>query len=161
MITAHMAGDYGRQVFAFPGKVDDTRCAGCLQLIREGAILVRNVEDILEDLPYLKTPEQMSLFGENLQGKVVNEEEGAQNRESVLSEPQDLMHDFDEDDEEIPLDPEEIRVLKVIQDASISDVDQLVNATNLDSTSVLHALQMLEIKGAVLRRYDGTFEIPR
>src|SRR5206468_2389059 len=39
-----------RQVFALPGAVDSDASAGTLKLIREGAVLVRNVDDILEGL---------------------------------------------------------------------------------------------------------------
>lgn len=50
LITARMAGEQGRQVYAVPGNPMDPRAAGGNHLIREGAILIRSAEDVLEDL---------------------------------------------------------------------------------------------------------------
>lgn len=50
LITARRAGDYGREVMAVPGSPLDPRAQGCNQLIREGATLIQNVDDILEAL---------------------------------------------------------------------------------------------------------------
>jgi DNA processing protein len=51
--TAQAAADFGRGVFAVPGSIDDPRCKGCHQLIRQGATLVERVEDIYADMPWL------------------------------------------------------------------------------------------------------------
>jgi DNA processing protein len=48
LITARRAGDYGREVMAVPGSPLDPRAQGCNQLIREGAILIQTVDDVLE-----------------------------------------------------------------------------------------------------------------
>lgn len=48
--TASWAGDLGIPVFAFPGDVDRPKVAGCLALIRDGATLVRDADDVLEDM---------------------------------------------------------------------------------------------------------------
>ncbi|PKP98533.1 MAG: DNA-protecting protein DprA [Alphaproteobacteria bacterium HGW-Alphaproteobacteria-13] len=50
LITARRAGDYGREVMAVPGSPLDPRAQGCNQLIREGATLVQNADDVLEAL---------------------------------------------------------------------------------------------------------------
>ena len=49
MNTAQHVGMYGRLLFAVPGNIDSEKSAGCHELIRDGAILVRNAKDILED----------------------------------------------------------------------------------------------------------------
>jgi DNA processing protein len=48
LITARIAAEAGREVMAVPGSPLDPRAQGCNLLIREGATLIQNVEDILE-----------------------------------------------------------------------------------------------------------------
>ena len=50
LITAREAAEQGRDVFALPGRVDSPMSQGTNSLIRDGAILVQNLEDILEHL---------------------------------------------------------------------------------------------------------------
>lgn len=47
LITARLAGEQGREVMAVPGHPLDARASGCNALIRDGATLVRNAEDVL------------------------------------------------------------------------------------------------------------------
>ena len=54
LITAREALDQGREVMAVPGHPVDGRAGGCNQLIRDGAMLVRNAEDVIEALPMLQ-----------------------------------------------------------------------------------------------------------
>lgn len=48
LITARLAGEYGREVMAIPGSPLDSRAHGCNQLIRDGAILVQSPADVVE-----------------------------------------------------------------------------------------------------------------
>ena len=50
LITARLAGEQGRDVFAVPGSPLDPRAAGCNHLIREGATLIASADQVLEDL---------------------------------------------------------------------------------------------------------------
>ena len=60
LITARDALDQGREVMAVPGHPMDARASGCNMLIRDGALLVRNAEDVLTAIA--ERPEhQMSL----------------------------------------------------------------------------------------------------
>ena len=51
LITARTALDQGREVMAVPGHPIDARASGCNMLIRDGATLIRNAEDVIDALP--------------------------------------------------------------------------------------------------------------
>jgi DNA processing protein len=50
LITARLAGDQGREVFAIPGSIHSPFARGCHRLLREGAKLVETAQDVLDEL---------------------------------------------------------------------------------------------------------------
>lgn len=56
LITANLAANQGRQVFAVPGSVNSEFSRGAHALLRDGARLVESVEDILEEVTFPETP---------------------------------------------------------------------------------------------------------
>jgi DNA processing protein len=78
MITARMAFDYNRDLFAFPGKTTDLKSEGCNRLIQEQkAQLIFGAKDIIELMGWDKKPTQL-----NIQKKIF--EELAPNENSII-----------------------------------------------------------------------------
>ncbi len=63
LITARYATEFGRDVMAVPGSPLDPRAQGCNQLIRDGAILIQNADDVLESIqPFTLRPVAQQTF---------------------------------------------------------------------------------------------------
>ena len=54
LITARLAGEQGREVFAVPGSPQDPRCRGANDLIRKGAKLTESAHDVITELSAMR-----------------------------------------------------------------------------------------------------------
>jgi DNA processing protein len=119
LITAHLALEQGREVFAVPGRVDSMKSEGAHRLLQEGAKLVHTVDDILEELP-------LSKFHQAGGGAI---------RDTAGPEPGDLGSD-------------EV-ALRTFLDVYPKNIDQVILGTGLSAQRCCEALLLLELKGYV------------
>ena len=142
LITARVAcDDHDRQVFALPGRVDNPLSAGPHRLIRDGAALVANLEDVLEALgPVPQGATEPMLFPAS--------EREAEHEGSPASAPPTSPA------LEQPGLSERQRVILMGMGADGISVDAIVERTDLPAHVVLQELTFLSLKGQV-RRVDG------
>lgn len=137
LITARMAAeDHNRAVMAIPGRVDNAMSAGPHKLIREGAALVVNLEDVLNALhPLPQEVGEPTLF-------VTESASEPANPATALVEPM-LAN----------LTDQQTTLVHAMNDHP-ADVDSLVERSGLATPVVLQQLTLLSLKG-IVRRVDG------
>lgn len=126
LITARMASEQGRDVYAVPGHPLDPRASGPNHLIREGATLVRSAEDIMESL--------MDFSGQTL-------------REHHFRQ---IPYDPPVDSYEEPPENSHDRVLEILSFTPIA-VDEILRSCHLSIGSLQTILLDLELAGRVKR----------
>jgi DNA processing protein len=119
LITAGMAVDNGRQLFAVPGRIDSPQSKGCHDLIKKGAKLCEGAEDILSEFEYLFPPT---------------------NRPPVDSQPGTLPA--------LSLSEGEQRVLEALT-VDETSVEEVIQRSGLPASAVSVALLGLEMKRLV------------
>jgi DNA processing protein len=88
LITAHFANEYNRSVYAVPGPIHATTSRGTNRLIRDGATLVRSVDEICDDFEFLFPPEQLAAARAEMPKPTLDERE--QVLYDLLDEPLSL-----------------------------------------------------------------------
>jgi DNA processing protein len=126
LITARMAGEQGREVFAVPGSPLDPRCAGANDLLKQGATLVTEATDIINML----TP----IMGTPLRG--------------TLEEP------ADDGDAAEPQPSERNQILTLLGPAPVS-LDDLIRLSGASPAVVRAVLLELELAGRIERLGGG------
>lgn len=128
MITARLAGEQGREVFAVPGPVDCRMSRACHRLLRDGATLVESVDDVLAELGPLFEPATTAA------GRAVRV-------------PAELQLD---DVERAVLDAVDAGIAA----GGTADIDGVVAASGLATSQVLATLGVLEMR-RIVRRQPG------
>ncbi len=127
LITARMALEQGREVFAIPGSVHSPVARGCHQLIKQGAALVETVDDILAELGHRWSFQ--SPAGPDAETP------------SVASDPGGLAS-------------REIAVLAALG-YDPQSTDALVSVTGLSADQLMQSLLLLELQGLVTAAPGG------
>ena len=152
LITARMANEQGREVFAVPGSPLDPRCEGTNDLLREGASIVTAVEDILGVLAPLAGEAERAprLFHEapSAESEALFEEWDGERQASTALPGKAYSHDG-EGEQEAPDSPE-MRLLGLIAVDPV-EIDLLARMIGLSARAVQAALVELEIAGSITR----------
>jgi DNA processing protein len=135
LITARDALDQGRDVLAVPGNPFDARAAGCNQLIREGATLVRSAQDVIEALAPLHGDAPELPFAKDQPGPV---EPANKKRKKALSEVAALHR----------------QILSRLSPAPVAE-DQLIRDLAVPASEAAPALLDLELDGRIRRQSGG------
>ena len=128
LITARLAMEFGREVFGVPGNVTQPVSFAPNLLIKQGAKLVTNGEDVIEELP---TPIRAAL--------VKAEQPEAQQRNLLLA---------------ASLNSSEKKIYELLSVDEPKHIDDIVEASGLNSSEVLATLFDLEMKG-IVRQLPG------
>jgi DNA processing protein len=80
LITARLAGEQGREVFAVPGSPLDPRARGCNELLRQGAVLVESATDVLRELAGRSLPAREPAADEFVPARLDDLDEAALDR---------------------------------------------------------------------------------
>ncbi len=129
LITARLAAEEGREVFAIPGSIHNPLSRGCHQLIRQGAKLVEAADDILSELA--------PLAGHMLQ--TVDQSTGS-------------------DPSPVEVDEEYVKLLEAIGHDPVN-ADELVARSGLTIEQVSSMLLILELEGKIEKLSGGRYSL--
>ena len=137
LITARLASEQGREVFAIPGSVHNPLARGCHRLIRDGAKLVETAAEVAEEL--------RPLAGQLAQALAeLLTDEGARALDSAARAPH------------MELDPEYERLLEAVG-FDPTPVDEIIHRSQLTTAAVSSMLLMLELEGHVAAHPGGRY----
>ncbi len=141
LLTVRWALDQDREVFAVPGPVISEKSSGTNWLIQQGAKLVTDCQDVLDELNIAAPGSQIGLDA----GAGDSGDDGTETPEQAL----DLPEDFSANNEII-----EERILAALDDAGgQAHVDDLIRAVEMPPSEVTAALTVMELKRTV--RQEG------
>lgn len=170
LITARHALEQGRDVFTLPGNLGNPTCAGNIQLLKQGAILVEEGWDILQEYTYLypELPQRqrpagpMTLTAQEAAGSVVVAETAAapEKTDTKAVDKQENRAYIDVQEILPQVSPDEAAVLRLLEDGK-QPVDRLIDETQLPAGRILSALTLLEVKGYVKRLPARYYELAK
>lgn len=145
LITANIALEQGREVYAVPGKVDSLNSAGTNNLIKQGAKLVQNADDILEDLePVISRYLRISTSSDKSHQKSDNQRSNVQelvHRETKISKSSPVLNPAG-------LSEEEKEIHSLLSSEPVY-IDNITEKTSMPASKVSSILMKLELKHLV------------
>ncbi len=131
LITCDISQSYGRDVFAFPGRIGDYYSEGCNNLIRNnGATLITSAEDFVEDMRWQDDATLMRAKQQGIERSLFPE-----------------------------LSPEEQLVVDVLSKTNDLQVNLISVKTNIDISRLTSLLFTLEMKGVIKTFAGGMYHL--
>lgn len=127
LITAKLAAEQGREVFAVPGSIKSCKSTGTHSLLKQGAKLVENVDDIIEEFSHL---------AEIIESRPAFFDDG-----STPAKGRDLQLDLTQSESDV----------YYLLDSYPVHIDDLTNKTGMDTSELLAILLKLELMGMVVQ----------
>ncbi|HUN54830.1 MAG TPA: DNA-processing protein DprA [Smithella sp.] len=131
LITARLALEQGREVFAVPGSIDAAGSRGTNKLIKQGAKLIENIDDILEEI--MPQIEEISALKPPATSEIVV---AADKKAEILDETGQ-------------------KIFNLVAGGRVH-IDDLISSSGLSSAEVLGALTTMELKG-IINQHPGKF----
>jgi len=140
LITARLAMEQGRDVFAIPGMIDAPASRGTNSLIKQGAKLIDNIHDILEDiLPQI---------------------DRTSTRESIQKKDKIQMAAFDLPDKTETLNGVHHKIVKFLTSEK-KHADEIISVLGVSPPDVLSSLITLELKGIITQHPGKLFSLKK
>ena len=129
LITARLAGDHGREVFAIPGSIHNPMVRGCHRLLRQGAHLVESVDDIFAEI------------------------------DAIVADFRQITQEKDDNPQTSPRSPldNEYEILLDALGFEAAGMDTLVARTGLKAGAIASMLLILELEGRIQQHPGGRF----
>ena len=137
LITARLAAEQGREVFALPGSIHSPLARGCHKLIRDGAMLVETTDEVLEQLRGIGTR-----LADHLRGRL-GDHAAVDPQTSAVAKPAKRDPDFD-------------RLLATL-DRTPASLDELAARSSLPISALSSMLLVLELEGVVASASGGRY----
>ncbi len=137
LITARLASEQGREVFALPGSIHSPLARGCHKLIRDGAMLIETADEVIEQLRGIG-----ARLADHLRARLAGEAAGP----GALT-PTGAMQ---------TRDPDYARLLASIDHAPVA-LDELAARTGLGVAALSSMLLVLELEGVVIAANGGRY----
>ncbi len=159
LITARMASEAGREVFAIPGSIHAAQSRGCHHLLKQGACLVQELDDLLSELPAMgsgsERPVQPPGGSKKLSGIATRSARSTSSKGgSGSSIP---PRDESSDDRQGDLLAEEHPLLRALGHEQVS-LEQLAQRTGWPLDDLSATLLDLELEGRIARLPGALFQ---